>query len=116
MCSIQKILLTINVDSIIFTISSPGVCNATKIPSIEGCRTGAGRKFGNLTKDSSWGVGLANRVGSMLIEASQNLALLLVPSPKIYNHHQNNMRKLLVSSEFEVLDVLEGERLPSSPS
>jgi hypothetical protein len=52
----------------------------------------------------------------MLIEASHSLALLLVPSPKIYNHHQNNMRKLLVSSEFEVLDVLEGERLPSSPS
>jgi hypothetical protein len=52
----------------------------------------------------------------MLVETSQNLALLLVPSPKIYNHHQNNMRKLLVSSKFEVLKVVEGERLPSSPS
>jgi hypothetical protein len=46
---------------------------------------------------------------SMLLKASQSLALLLVPSPKIYNHHQNNMRKLLVSSEFEVLEVLESE-------
>jgi hypothetical protein len=53
-------------------------------------------------------------VGSILVEASHSLALLLVLSPKIYNHHQNNMRKLLVSSEFEVLEVVEGKRLPSS--
>jgi hypothetical protein len=55
------------------------------------------------------GVGLAGGVGSLLIEASHSIALLLVPSPEICNHHQNNMRKLLMLSEFEVLEVVEDE-------
>jgi hypothetical protein len=97
-------------------ISSPGICNATKTPPIEGSGIGARGEVRNLTKDSSWGPGLAGGVGSMLVEAFHSLELLLVPSPKIYNQHQNNMRKLLVSSEFEVLEVSEGERIPSSPS
>jgi hypothetical protein len=61
------------------------------------------------------GVGLIGGVASLLVEAFYNLALLLVPSPKICNHHQNNMRKLLESSEFEVLEAVKGESLPSSP-
>jgi hypothetical protein len=62
------------------------------------------------------GARLVGAVESLEVEASHSLVLLLVPSPKICNHHQNNMRNILVSSEFEVLEVVEGERLPSSPS
>jgi hypothetical protein len=85
-------------------------------PSWGGCTSTIGGGEGNLTFDAKGGSRLGSGLGSLLELASNNLILFFTPSKKIYNTLQKIVSNLHICSEYEVLLVVEGEILPSSPS
>jgi hypothetical protein len=72
----------------IFTISSFDLWNSISNPSLEGSTTTIGSQEGNLTIDANRRDGFGGGFGSLLVDASNNLALHCIPSWKIYNIHK----------------------------
>jgi hypothetical protein len=83
-------------------ISSFYLCHAMSNPSCEGSATTIGGGKENLTLAVNRRSGLGGRLGSLIVLASNNLALCRILSWKIYNTYKKN-KNLHMCSEFEML-------------
>jgi hypothetical protein len=84
--------------------------------SVEASTCTIGGREENIIVDSKGGGEFGGGVGSLLVDASTNLALRLIPSKKIYKTPKNTLRILYMKKEFKIAQVVEGKTLPSSPS